>query len=101
MTDTTSRVFGIGKTAPIKNLKSYELFRKQGTVSSSEGASQKDIIESGEKALVTLYGGQCGDSLDTLHLQLFHQKVSSSTFSVQPCSLPPTKFGGGGGGGYG
>ena len=34
------------------------------------------------------YSRQYSDSLGTLHLQLFHQKVSSG--SVQPYNLPPT-----------
>ena len=36
-----------------------------------------------KKALIAFYGGQSSDSLSTLHLQLFHQKVFSSTGSVQ------------------
>ena len=47
-------------------------------------------MTAGENALVCLYNGQAGETLDILRLQRFCQKVSTSTVRVEPRTLPPT-----------
>ena len=45
---------------------------------------------SGEKALVSLYGGVQGEGLDKLRHKRFYERVSKTTSHVEPQSLPPT-----------
>ena len=88
--DTTSRLLGVGKSSALNKLITRPYLREQAALFRSIGAEKKAIIEAGERAIVCLYGGSPGESLDTLRLQSFHKKVSSSTTAVQPRSLPPT-----------
>ena len=88
--DTTSRLYGMGKPKALKKAASSEYLRQQAAVFKSASSQQSDIIRVGENALVCLYRGQAGETLDMLRFQLFHQKVSSNTESVQPRTLPPT-----------
>ena len=87
--DTTSGLFRIGKAVPLKKL-SYPYFKAQAHVFCKQGLDQHTVITAGEKALVCLYNGRMGDTLDTLRFQRFHEKVSSCTTTVQVQSLPPT-----------
>ena len=88
--DTTSRLFGIGKSAAIKRVKINPTFREQAAVFRLPNALKEDIIKAGENALVDIYHGKPTETLDSMRLHLFHQKVSSSTAYVQRQSLPPT-----------
>ena len=88
--DTTSRLYGIGKSIPLKKLQRNQIFRSHAKFFSCPTSDHKTINEVGQKALVCLYNGKESDSLDELRLQLFHQKVSSSSVSIHPRSLPPT-----------
>ena len=47
-------------------------------------------MTAGENALVCLYNGQAGETLDILRLQRFCQKVSTSAVRVEPRTLPTT-----------
>ena len=87
--DTTSRLFGIGKSVPLKKLTDSN-FRKQGHIFCSAGHHQDAIIAAGEKALVCLYNGCTEDTLDTLRYRRFCEKVSSCTTPVQIQSLRPS-----------
>ena len=64
-------------------LKYRQFFIKSASILLSEGASQKEI----HKNLQLLSMVQ-SNSFGTLHLQLFHHKVSSGC--VHSCNLPPT-----------
>ena len=88
--DATSRVFGIGKPEALKKVRSNAFFREQADVLQDPHATSEDIRIAGENALVCLYSGRPGDKIDTLWVQQFHRKVSSSTPRVQPRTLPPT-----------
>ena len=87
--DTTSRVFGVGKGVALKKLKSDSHFMKQAEVF-TKWSTKDEVGTAGEHAMVSLYGGEIGTSLDELRLLRFREKVSSSTTFVQPHSLPPT-----------
>ena len=83
--DTTSRVFGIGKGAALKQLRSSEDFSIQAEVFNRRSVTAEEIAKAGEKALVSLYNGSREeDTLDQLRLQRFCQKVSSSSSYIQP-----------------
>ena len=53
-------------------------------------ASKKEVIEAGEKALICLYNGKSGETLDCLRYPRYFQKVAANTSQVQPQNLPPT-----------
>lgn len=55
-----------------------------------QGASKEEVTAAGECALVSLYGGRLGESINDLRLRRFYEKASSRTSAVQPQSLPPT-----------
>ena len=88
--DTTSRLLGVGKPSALNKLIKDPFLRQQAVPFNAIGTEKSIIIEAGERAIVCLYGGTPGDSLDTLRLQSFYKKVSSSTTAVHPRSLPPT-----------
>jgi len=88
--DTTSRLCGIGKPSALKKAQSSEHFRQQAAVFNSSNATHLEVVAAGEKALVSLYGGKPGQTLDNLRLHTFYQKVSASTTCVHPCCLPPS-----------
>ncbi|CAC5392563.1 unnamed protein product [Mytilus coruscus] len=62
--DTTSRLYGIGKNAGLKRLRENVIFRELASVFLNQDATSDGIIESGQAALVMLYGGETGESLE-------------------------------------
>ena len=85
--DTTSRLFGIGKSMALKKIKD-KTFSEASTVFAGTEASEEEIAAAGERALVCLHNGKPGDSLNTLGHRKFCEKVS--TGFVQVHTLPPT-----------
>ena len=63
--DTTSRLYGIGKT--LSKVQCNDEFTKISEVFMQENANKDEFISTGEKALVLLYNGDSGDGLDALH----------------------------------
>ena len=88
--DTTSGVYGLGKKVAIAKMKTSTLFQEQAQIFMNDGATQDDIAQAGEKAMVCLYKGNPGQSINDLRLQRFAAKTSSSMVPVQSSSLPPT-----------
>lgn len=88
--DTTSRLFGIGKGLSLKKIKSSEEFKIQAEVFSNPESKKEDIITAGEKALVCLYSGEKGQSLDALRYHKFCEKVATKATQVTPQTLPPS-----------
>jgi len=88
--DTTSRLYSIGKSAALKKLNSSAYFSGLLATFNTPGASKEDVMTAGENALVCLYNGQPGETLDILRHQRFCKKVSTSTVRVEPRTLPPT-----------
>ena len=87
---TTSHPFGLGKGLAVKKIQRDTHFRKMARVFNRYKAAYKEaIIEAGENALVSLYGGDLGEKLDTLRYKMFCEKVSKSLSHVEPQSLPP------------
>ena len=87
--DTTSRVYGIGKSKGLKKFCSSQAFQQCASVFNKINADKKHIIEAGEKAMILLYGGNC-ESLDQLRYERFCQKVASSPMAIEAKSIPPT-----------
>ena len=88
--DTTSGVYGLGKKVAIAKMKTTTLFQEQTQIFMNDGATQDDIAQAGEKAMVCLYKGNPEQSINDFRLQTFAAETSSSMVSVQPSSLPPT-----------
>ena len=75
--DTTSRIFGIGKATAQEKLMKDKQLQAAANVFSSDGRQQIDIEFAGHKAILLLYGCKIGDSL---------QNTSSSNVSGKSCN---------------
>ena len=56
----------------------------------AEVFNKAEIEFAGEKATVAIYNGKRNDSLNTLRLTRYLEKVAKSMSQVEPKSLPPT-----------
>ena len=73
--DTTSRVHGIGKPAALKKILTSDYFHTLAqTMNRGPGTPKEEIIAAGEQALVCLYNGKPGESLDALRYARFQEK---------------------------
>lgn len=88
--DTTSRLFGIGKGAPMKKFQNHHEFKSHILKLAQKGLEVYDIEKAGECALIFLCGGNKEESLDDLRARKFSEKVATSARSVQVQALPPT-----------
>lgn len=86
--DTT--LYGIGKGLPLKNFVSDTLFREHVKVFDSLPVSKEEIVKAGEQVIVCLYNWKPEEGLDGLRFRRYCEMVSTSTFQIQPQSLPPT-----------
>ena len=88
--NSTSRLYNIGKPLALKKLQSSRVFTTIAATFMQEDSSNEDIVQSGEVALVLLYGGSEDERLDALRYKRFRENVASSTKYVEDRSLPPT-----------
>ncbi|KXJ26273.1 hypothetical protein AC249_AIPGENE297 [Exaiptasia diaphana] len=59
--DTTSRPFGIGKSAPLKRFADSTEYRRQVSIFDASNVSvDEEVVQASEDILVTLYGGKKG-----------------------------------------
>jgi hypothetical protein len=87
--DTTSRMFGIGKGAALKKVRSCEVL--QNDISHfQECIHQEQVTCVGERIIVALYGGSSVDNLNSLRLRLFTEKAINNRKTVEIHTLPPT-----------
>ncbi len=63
--DTTSRLYGVGKATALKKLKNAHYLMEQAKVFGCR-STVSDIVTAGEKALVILFGGKPGISLNKM-----------------------------------
>ncbi|XP_013394769.1 uncharacterized protein LOC106162148 [Lingula anatina] len=87
--DTTSFPYGIGKRVSLMRMRS-PFFKQQAIAFASDNSCQERIIEAGEQALVSLYGGEEGEAINGLRLRRFCEKTYRKTTPVHPQVLPPT-----------
>ncbi|CAG2201846.1 unnamed protein product [Mytilus edulis] len=88
--DTTSRVFGLGKGALLKKVKSSAYLQDQSQLFLQK-SSKDQVVKAGEEVLVDLYGGvQSVEGLDLLRYRKFASKVVVGNVFVQVHTLPPT-----------
>lgn len=90
--DSTSRLFGIGNGLALKKVQNDTSFLEQAQVfsQSQENVDKGIIIAAGEKALVSLYGGDKDESLDELRHRRFCDKIAKNTSLVETQTLPTT-----------
>jgi len=72
--DTTSDVYGLGKGAALKLLRTNKQFRQQADIFRNQQSTKEEVIAAGETALVLLYKGNVHCSLNTLRLLQFNKK---------------------------
>ena len=77
--DTTSGVFGINKKVSLIQIKKNANFLEQAAIFMKQDASKEEVTAAGEHALVCLYGGHLGESINDLRLRRFYEKTSSRT----------------------
>ena len=88
--DTTSRVHGIGKAAPLSTYSTNIKLQECANIFLQPNAQKEDIIQAGEKAFLLLYKSKKAKTLNTLRHHMFAQRVSTKMAQVDPAKLPPT-----------
>ena len=88
--DTTSRLYGIGKGAPLKKHMSSQIFRENSKLFNMSDAALNQIVEAGEKTLVVLYGGKKVETLNSLKYKNFCDRTASKNTHTQSHSITPT-----------
>ena len=89
--NTTSRPYDIGKAAFVKKCGESVYFQDQAKVFDIPGSTQAKVATAGENALVVLYGGKQGESLDSLRYHRCYEK-SGNQGSTDTAPAPPPDF---------
>jgi hypothetical protein len=88
--DSTSRLYGIGKSASLSKIQCCKELSQIAEVFTMSNANKDDVIKAGEKAMLILYNGTSMDSLVALRYKRFREKVAKSSKYVEARDLPPT-----------
>ncbi|XP_041368125.1 uncharacterized protein LOC121382658 [Gigantopelta aegis] len=89
--DTTSRIFGIGKKPCFqRNIKDDSVLRSCSTVICSPKNDKVAVENAGSRAMISLFGGNQSDSLESMRYSLLCKKVATAKTFVTPERLPPT-----------
>ncbi len=88
--DSTSRLFGVGKSAALKMIvNKNKTFVKAAQVFHDINSSKSDIISSREKAVALFYTKKVMP-IDDLRYEIFSKKVACGSKAVESKNLPPT-----------
>lgn len=87
--DTTSSLFGFGKTKFCTLFQNRPALNEIATIFKDHNASVSTIAEAGERILVALYGGDRTTTLDALRYRLFSKSATGSKLNLS--KLPPTQ----------
>ena len=79
---TTSEMYGVGKGAALKLLRTSKPFKQQADIFRNQQSTKEEVIAAGETALVLLYKGII------LVLQFNKKVVMSKTFVDPQASIP-------------
>ena len=63
--DTTSSIYGQGKTSLIKKIKSSRELQRHAEIISNPWAEENEVVEAGENIFIIMYGGKFTDTLNT------------------------------------
>ena len=88
--DTTSRIYGVSKSAVLSLFVKNESFRSCSGVFYDSNASRDNIIQAGEQCALLVYKARHLESLASVRLRIFNQTVAHAKCFVQPHMLPPT-----------
>lgn len=88
---TTSHLFGVGKGTALKKLLKVPEFQTIATTFRDPNSTITEIIESGNRAIVMLYNGKVGQSLNELRYARFAEKVCTAKAVVDVQTLPMTE----------
>jgi len=90
--DSTSKPYGVEKGAGLKLYDTNLVFRYAATVfnMTADTVSKESVILSGEQALVSIYKGVQGQTLNSVRLSAFYEKIAQTSVYVDPKQLPPT-----------
>ena len=81
--DITSRFYGFGKPVSLWKFRTDSRFRLAAKTFSTKGETGEAIIQAGEQAIISMYGGPPGQMLDVLRCHCIFEKVSSNRTQVQ------------------
>ena len=87
--DTTSRIYGIGKAAVLKNL-GNNLVSREAEVFRRSDATQEEVAQAGECVFTLLLGGKPEHGLKRLRYTKYMTKVIKNKVAVEAHGLPPT-----------
>ena len=90
--DTTSRIFGVGKKTAFQYLAKGDPCLRYCVIAFTIPNQTTEVIDNlGCKAMAVLFGGKGTDSLATMRYNIFSKKVVSVSSFVSPERLPPTE----------
>lgn len=87
--DTTSRIYGIGKTSALKCIREKPKLREVAK-HFIESSAQHDVAKFVELAVILFMDSDFTECLDTARFKKFSSKVMTNTSFVQVHTLPPT-----------
>ena len=64
--DTTSAIFGHGKTSLLKKIKQHKYLQQLSAIISDKDASKEDVMDAGQKVFLIMHGGKVDDTLTNL-----------------------------------
>ena len=85
--DTTSKIYGIGKPVALSKVQSSVELARIAELFLEPNVKKEDIIESGENAIVILYGGDTNESLNTFRFRQYSKKVLKRSKYVEARDL--------------
>lgn len=90
--DTTSSLYKKGKLNALKLLKNNLDLIEELKVFENPNAMKEEVVKTGEKFLIRLYGGKLSTLLDSLRYYRYNDLISKQPVGVsfQLASLPPT-----------
>jgi hypothetical protein len=89
--DTTSAIFGHGKTKIMKLAEKSVCVRKALQVIQKVDATENEVISSGQDIFVAVYGGRKDESLNRLRYVKYMDFAADCSRKIQPERLPPTQ----------
>lgn len=88
--DTTSYVYGVGKSTAVKLFSTLPIMSDVATVFMDPKATLDQVKSAGSRILCQFYRSDANISLDKLRFIRFSRKAATSVSSVDPKTLPPT-----------
>ena len=88
--DTTSHIYGVGKSVLLKKCNKDENIRQLASIFLQPEVTHDTVQIAGENIPVALYNGAKIQSLDILRYCKFLQKVQTKSTALHVQSLPPT-----------